>query len=86
MIDPKLLDDLAQKLAGAVPSGLQALQGDLKRNLRAALESGLAHLDLVTREEFEVQKAVLARSREKLDRLEKVIEELEAGSRKKRGA
>ena len=61
-----------------MPSGVQALQDDLKRNLRASLEAGLAHLDLVTREEFEVQKAVLARSREKLDRLEKLIAELEA--------
>ena len=78
MVDPKILDDLSRKLAGTVPSGLQALQDDLRRNLRSALESGLAHLDLVTREEFEVQKAVLARSREKLDRLEKLVAELEA--------
>ena len=77
MIDPKLLDDLAAKLAGSVPSGIQLLQDDLKRNLRATLEAGLSHLELVTREEFDVQSAVLARTREKLERLEKEVARLE---------
>ena len=77
MIDPKLLDDLAAKLAGSVPSGIQLLQDDLKRNLRATLEAGLSRLELVTREEFDVQSAVLARTREKLERLEKEVARLE---------
>ena len=77
MIDSKLLDDLAQHLAKTVPTGLQVLQDDLKHNLRAGLEAGLAHLDLVTREEFDVQTAVLTRTREKLDALERQITELE---------
>ena len=77
MIDPKLLDDLARRMAGSIPTGLQSLQQDLQKSLRSALESGLSHLDLVTREEFDVQTAVLARTREKLERLERQVAELE---------
>ena len=77
MIDPKNLDDLAQRLAGSLPSGLQMLRQDLERNLRASLESAMARMDLVTREEFDVQSAVLARTREKLQRLETQVAELE---------
>ncbi len=66
MIDPKHLDDLAQRLADSVPSGLRILQDDVKHNLRGTLEAGLSRLDLVTREEFDVQAAVLARTRERL--------------------
>ncbi|MBL3529219.1 MAG: accessory factor UbiK family protein [gamma proteobacterium endosymbiont of Lamellibrachia anaximandri] len=78
MLDPKLIDDLAERLAGSVPGGIQILQDDLKKNLRATLEAGLAKLDLVTREEFDVQSAVLIRTTEKLDRLETIVRELEA--------
>jgi BMFP domain-containing protein YqiC len=80
MIDPKLLDELAGRLAGNLPGGLQILQDDLKKNLRANLEAGLARLDLVTREEFDVQTAVLARTREKLAVLERQLRELEKTS------
>ena len=77
MIDPKTLDELAGRLANSLPTGLQLLQDDLKKNLRANLEAGLARLNLVTREEFDVQAAVLARTREKLARLEAKLKELE---------
>jgi hypothetical protein len=77
MLDSKQLDELAQRLASAMPKGIQMLQEDINRNLRASLEAGLARLDLVTREEFDVQSAVLARSREKLAALEARIAELE---------
>ena len=77
MLDPKHLDDLAQRLAGSLPKGLQALQSDINRNLRATVEATLAKLDLVTREEFDVQAAVLARTREKLAALEARVAELE---------
>ncbi|MEW8062543.1 MAG: accessory factor UbiK family protein, partial [Candidatus Thiodiazotropha sp.] len=59
MIDPKLIDELTTRLSATMPSGIQALQADVAKNIRATLESGLAKLDLVTREEFEVQQAVL---------------------------
>ena len=81
MIDPKLLDDLAKRLAGSVPSGLQFLQEDLQKNFRSALEAGLSHLELVTREEFDIQSAVLARTREKLEALERQVAELEKVNR-----
>jgi ubiquinone biosynthesis accessory factor UbiK len=77
MLDPKHLDDFAQRLAGTLPKGLQALQSDINRNLRAGVEAGLAKLDLVTREEFDVQAAVLARTRAKLDAMEARVAELE---------
>lgn len=77
MIDPKLLDDLAKRMAGSVPTGLQFLQEDLRNNFRSTLEAGLSHLELVTREEFDVQSAVLARTREKLEKLEAQVAELE---------
>lgn len=85
MLDPKQLDDLAQRLAGSLPKGLQMLHEDLHKNLRAALEAGLAKLDLATRAELDVQAAVLARTRAKLTALEARIAELE-GSRPSEGA
>lgn len=77
MLDPNHLDDLARRLSGSLPKGLQALQEDINRNLRVALEGRLAKLDLVTREEFDVQAAVLTRTREKLENLEALVVELE---------
>lgn len=77
MLDPKQLDELAQRLARAIPKGIQVLQEDLSRNLRASLEAGVARLDLVSREEMDVQAAVLARTREKVRQLELRVFELE---------
>ena len=75
--DPKFLDELARKLAEAVPPGLAALGNDLEQNFKAVLQGGLAKLDLVTRQEFDIQAAVLRRSRERLEELEKRIAALE---------
>ncbi len=77
MIDPKILDDLARKLADSVPTGIRELQKDLEKNLHVTLQSAFKKLDLVTREEFEVQSTLLARSRAKLDALEAQITALE---------
>jgi len=71
------LDDLARELADAVPRNLKALGDDLERNFRSLLEAGLGKMDLVTREEFDLQVAVLARTREKLEALEARLAELE---------
>ena len=78
MIDFKASDDLAQRLSDLVPPGLQEARGDLEKNFRAALQAGLGRLDLVTREEFDVQRAVLLRTREKLDLLERMVVDVEA--------
>ncbi len=71
------IEDLASKLADAVPEGLRSVRRDLEENFRSVLQTGLSKLDLVTREEFEVQEAVLARTREKLEALEKRVKEYE---------
>lgn len=75
--DPRSLDELARKLAEAVPPGLSALRNDLEQNFKAVLQSGLAKLDLVTRQEFDVQAGVLKRSRERLEELERRLAALE---------
>jgi ubiquinone biosynthesis accessory factor UbiK len=75
--DPRFIDDLARRLAGSVPESVAALRRDLEQNLKGVLAGGLARLDLVTREEFDVQTAVLKRTRAKLTALEKRIAELE---------
>ncbi len=81
--DPKSLDELARKLAESVPPGLAALGNDLEQNFKAVLQAGLAKLDLVTRQEFDIQAAVLRRSRELLEELEKRIAALEKGPTRK---
>ena len=78
MIDPKLIDELSEHLTASLPTGFRTLQADLAKNFRASLEAGLAKLDLVTREEFDVQSAVLARTREKLSQLEQQVKALES--------
>lgn len=77
MFDPKTIDDLANRLAGALPPGINNLKEDVEKNMHAILQSALGKLDLVTREEFEVQKMVLAKTRSKLEDLEKRVNELE---------
>ncbi len=72
------IDELARRLAESVPQGLRSVKSDLERNFRSVLQSGLGKLDLVTREEFEVQEAVLARTRQKLEALEERLESVEA--------
>ena len=75
--DPRLIDDLARRLAGSVPESVMALRRDLEQNFKGVLQSQLAQLDLVTREEFDVQATVLKRTREKLAMLEARLTELE---------
>ncbi len=78
MIDPKIIDDLSKRLADMVPSGVRQLQADLEKNFHALLQAGFARMDLVTRQEFDVQQGVLARTRARLETLEKQVAELEA--------
>jgi BMFP domain-containing protein YqiC len=72
------IDKLARTLAESVPGTLRSVGDDLQKNFRAILEAGVARLDLVTREEFDVQQAVLARTREKLEALEGRLAAVEA--------
>ena len=77
-IDPKAIDDLARRLAAAVPEGVRQAGRDLESNFKMVLQNALGKLDLVTREEFEVQQQVLARTREKLESLAQRLAELES--------
>jgi ubiquinone biosynthesis accessory factor UbiK len=76
MLNPKLLDEMSARVSSLLAS---TPAGDVEKNLRAALSGLFAKLDLVTREEFDVQREVLARTREKLLALDARINELEAG-------
>ena len=71
MIDLAQLDELARRLSSLVPPGLREGREELQQNFKAVLQAGLGKLDLVTREDFEVQRAVLARTRERLEALER---------------
>jgi len=74
------IEGLAKRLADSLPGGLRSMRDDLEQNFRSVLRGGLEKLDLVTREEFEVQEAVLARTREKLEALEKRVAEFESST------
>lgn len=76
-MDKEPLDKLARLLVDAVPEGVKSVREDLEKNFRSVLSTGLDKLDLVTREEFEVQLAVLAKTREKLEAMEARLAELE---------
>ena len=77
MEDKSTLDDLVKRLSALMPSGLSDMRADLEKNFKTVLQSAFRRMDLVTREEFDVQKAVLARTREKLEALEAEVEKLD---------
>ena len=78
MLDTTRLDEIAKNLAQSVPEGIRQACQDLEKNFKAVLQASFAKLDLVTREEFDAQKGVLLRTREKLEALEKKVKELDA--------
>lgn len=71
------IENLARKLAESLPDGLRSVREDLETNFQSVLRTSLNKLDLVTREEFEVQEAVLRKTRHKLEALEARLKELE---------
>lgn len=72
-----LLRDLSKKLSEALPQSLQVLKKDIEKNFHTVLQNTFNKLDLVTREEFDAQTKVLARSRKKIEALEEKVKELE---------
>jgi BMFP domain-containing protein YqiC len=76
-MDTKIFTDIADKLSDILPTDLQGAKADLQKGFRDILQAQLAKLDLITREEFDVQTKVLLRSREKLEALEKKVAEWE---------
>jgi ubiquinone biosynthesis accessory factor UbiK len=77
MINITAIDELAKRLANLVPPSAREARDDLAANFRETLRAGLRRLDLVTREEFDVQRCVLLRTREKVEALEARVAELD---------
>ncbi len=78
MIDLGHIDELARRLSSLVPPGLREGREELQQNFKSVLQAGLGRLDLVTREEFDVQREVLLRTREQPEALQRTVAELEA--------
>lgn len=77
-----LLNEIVGKLGEVLPSGAAELRADFEKNARSAVQAALEKMDLVTREEFDLQVELLKRTREKVDRLEKLLDDrkTESGS------
>ena len=73
------IDEIARRLLARVPQAVRSIQQDLEENFRAVLRASLGKLDLVTRDEFDVQTKVLQRTRERLEGLERRVQELSVG-------
>lgn len=78
MIKTEILDEMAERLSSTLPPGLKQFHAEMEQNFRAIMQGAFSKMELVSREEFDVQSAVLARTRQKLEQLEKQIETLEA--------
>jgi len=79
MLDPKRLDELARRFTENLPSGMKDMQQEVEKNARSAMQTTFSRMELVTREEFDAQSKVLARTREKLEAMEARVAELEGG-------
>lgn len=79
-MDAKQIEDMAARLAQVLPPGLKALRHELEDNFRAVLQANLERFDLVSRERFETQAALLARTQKRLAELERRLARLEAPS------
>lgn len=77
MIDTINISAIARELLERLPAGPEKLQHEIEKAIRQSIQLTLQKMDLVSREEFDVQAAVLARTREKLETLEKLVHELE---------
>lgn len=78
MANADLFDEISRRVSSALPPGVRDLHDEIERNLKAGLQGAFNRLDLVSREEFDVQQAVLLRTRERLEALEARVAELEA--------
>lgn len=78
MIDARVFDEIAESLGKLLPPGVAEMKGDFERNAKSAVQNALGNLDLVTREEFDVQTEVLRRTRVKLEALEARVQALES--------
>lgn len=77
MLNPKKLEQFAQQIHDALPQGIKDFGGDMEAKVKQVIQAQLGKLDVVTREDFEVQTQVLIRTREKLTALEQRLDQLE---------
>ncbi len=77
MIDPKSFDELARRITESLPESVRTLQKDVERQVRSTLHQGFERMDLVTREDFDAQVAILDRTRARLRELEARVAALE---------
>ena len=76
MFNPKQFDELARTLFTSLPGSIQNLEQDIQQKFKEILQAAFTHLDIVSRDEFDVQCKVLARTREKLEQLQQKVDEL----------
>lgn len=76
MFAPKQLEDLAKTLCSALPGSFKAMEQEIQQQFKDILQVALTRMNLVTREEFDVQVKVLARTREKIDTLQTQLNQL----------
>lgn len=74
---PAFVDELLTKITAVLPEDMQGLKEDTCKNMRAVLQSVFEKMDLVTREDFDVQKKILARAQEQIQQLTKEVQKLE---------
>jgi len=79
MIDTRQFDDLVRRITASLPASVQNLQKDIERQVRSALQQGFERMDLVTREDFAAQAAILERTQAQLRALEQRVTYLEGG-------
>jgi len=84
MFKPEKFDEVVQQFTRLLPEDMQQAKTDIQKNMKAALSASLARMDLVTREEFDVQTALLARTRALLEEMESKLSRLEAELEKKK--
>lgn len=80
MPDLPFIDRLMADISRRLPADLGSLRSEVERNVRSVLAETVSRMDLITREEFDIQQQVLMRTREKLEALEKQVAELEKGT------
>lgn len=78
MLDPKQFDELARRFSESLPLGMREFQQEVEKNVRATMQAAFARMDLITRDEFDAQAKMLARTRARLQELEKQVAALES--------
>lgn len=77
MIDARIIDEISDNFDRYLPDSFKAVKGDVEKNVRSALQASFERMDLVTREDYEIQVALVTKLRERLDQLEQRVGQLE---------